>query len=57
MNGILIKGGRVIDPSRNGDGQADVLIQDGKIEAVGRNVPARPAHRSSMRPVKWWRRG
>jgi len=42
VSGILIKGGRVIDPSRGGDGQADVLIQDGKIEAVGRNVPAPP---------------
>ncbi len=42
MNGILIKGGRVIDPSCQGDGPADVLIQDGKIEAVGQNVPVPP---------------
>jgi dihydroorotase len=42
VSGILIKGGRVLDPSRQGDGLADVLIQDGTIEAVGHNVPAPP---------------
>ena len=37
---ILIQGGRVIDPSRGGDGIADVLLSHGRIEAVGRNIPA-----------------
>lgn len=37
---ILIQGGRVIDPSRGGDGVADVLVSGGRIEAVGRNIPA-----------------
>ena len=32
---LLLQGGRVIDPSRNLDQRADVLIQDGKIAAVG----------------------
>jgi dihydroorotase len=32
---LLLKGGRVIDPSRGFDQAADVLIQDGKIAAVG----------------------
>ena len=36
---ILIKGGRVVDPGRF-VGIADVLIQDGKIAAVGSNLPA-----------------
>jgi dihydroorotase len=35
---ILIRGGRVIDPSRNGDGIADVYLQDGKVVSVGRNI-------------------
>ncbi|MEO8635182.1 MAG: dihydroorotase [Gemmatimonadales bacterium] len=35
---ILIRGGRVIDPSRNSDGIADVYVQDGKIVSVGRNI-------------------
>jgi dihydroorotase len=39
VSGLLVRGGRVIDPSRSTDGIADVLIRDGKIEAVGRNIP------------------
>src|SRR5467141_4780402 len=32
---IVLTGGRVIDPSRNVDQTADVLIQDGKVAAIG----------------------
>jgi len=32
---IVLRGGRVIDPSRDFDQTADVLIQDGRIAAVG----------------------
>ncbi len=32
---LLLKGGRVIDPSRNFDQKADVLIEDGKIARIG----------------------
>ena len=35
---IVIRGGRVIDPSRGGDDVADVLLEDGRIGAVGRNI-------------------
>ncbi|NOT07015.1 MAG: dihydroorotase [Gemmatimonadales bacterium] len=42
MSDLLIRGGRVIDPSRATDGVADVYVKDGKIEAVGRNIPAQP---------------
>src|SRR3989454_6369693 len=35
MQSLLLKGGRVIDPSRGFDQVADVLIQDGKIAALG----------------------
>ncbi|HEX3866647.1 MAG TPA: amidohydrolase family protein, partial [Gemmatimonadaceae bacterium] len=35
---ILLRGGRVIDPSQSLDETADVLIVDGKIEAVGPRV-------------------
>jgi len=37
---LLLQGGRVIDPSREVDQVADVLIQDGKVAAVGRNLGA-----------------
>src|SRR5436309_10248699 len=32
---LVLRGGRVIDPSRSFDQTADVLVQDGKIAAVG----------------------
>jgi dihydroorotase len=35
---ILILGGRVIDPSRGMDEISDLLLQDGKVEALGRNL-------------------
>jgi len=35
MPPLLLRGGRVIDPSRGFDQTADVLIQDGKVVAVG----------------------
>lgn len=38
MRPLLIKGGRVIDPSRRADGVADVYVVGGRIEAVGRNI-------------------
>jgi dihydroorotase len=37
-NGILIRGGRVVDPSRGQDDVADVYLLDGRVEAVGRNI-------------------
>ena len=36
---LLIRHGRVIDPGRI-DGPADVLVQDGKIAAIGRDLSA-----------------
>jgi len=35
MNSLLLKGGRVVDPSRSFDAVADVLIRDGQVVAVG----------------------
>jgi dihydroorotase len=35
---LLIKGGRVIDPSRKTDSVADLLVMDGKVAAVGTNI-------------------
>jgi dihydroorotase len=35
---LLIKGGRVIDPSRKTDAIADLLVVDGKVAAVGTNI-------------------
>lgn len=38
MNSLLITGGRVIDPANRFDSPADVLIKDGKISVVGKNL-------------------
>ncbi len=35
---ILLRGGRVIDPSRGTDAVADVYLTGGRVEAVGRNI-------------------
>ena len=40
MRPIVLRGGRVIDPSRDFDETADVLIQDGRIAAVGAGLGA-----------------
>jgi len=37
---LLIKGGRVIDPSQNIDGVMDVLVEDGVIKEVGAGLTA-----------------
>jgi dihydroorotase len=38
MRPILIRGGRVIDPSRNTDEVADLFVADGKVQALGRDL-------------------
>ena len=35
---ILIRGGRVIDPSRGSDSVADVYLAEGRVASVGRNI-------------------
>jgi len=40
MAALLLTGGRVVDPASRLDATADVLIQDGKISAVGKNISA-----------------
>src|SRR5579863_6735318 len=40
MNSLLLTGGRVVDPANQMDALADVLLLDGKISAVGKNLPA-----------------
>jgi dihydroorotase len=40
MNSLLITGGRVIDPANKFDAAADLLILNGKISAVGKNLSA-----------------
>jgi dihydroorotase len=37
---LILKGGRVIDPSQNHDGVADVAFAGGKVAKIGSNLPA-----------------
>jgi dihydroorotase len=40
MRPLVLRGGRVIDPSRGLDQTADLLIQDGKVAAIGTGLSA-----------------
>jgi dihydroorotase len=41
VNSLLLTGGRVIDPANQFDAVADVLILNGKVSAVGKNLSAK----------------
>ena len=40
MNALLLRGGRVVDPANHLDAPADLLVQEGKITAVGPEAAA-----------------
>jgi dihydroorotase len=40
LSNYILKGGRLIDPAGGKDGQLDVRVRDGKIDAVGANLDA-----------------
>lgn len=41
---LLLKGGHITDPANDVDGIADVAVRDGRIAAVGVNLPGAAAH-------------
>ncbi|HKZ33223.1 MAG TPA: dihydroorotase [Vicinamibacteria bacterium] len=43
MSRLLVKGGRVVDPSQGIDRALDVLLEDGKVEKLAPRIPARGA--------------
>jgi dihydroorotase len=43
MSALLIRGGRVVDPSRRVDAKLDVLLQDGKVAQVGERLKSKGA--------------
>ena len=47
VNSLLIRGGRVIDPKNGVDMIADVLVENGKIAAVGGNLAAEGGHQTN----------
>src|SRR3982751_4760158 len=36
---LLLRGGRVVDPSQGRDGEFDVLVEGGRISAIGKSLP------------------
>ena len=40
MGATLLKGARVVDPVNGRNGEFDVLIEDGRIARVGKDLPA-----------------
>ena len=40
---ILIRGGRLIDPANGIDGQLDLLLEDGRVAAIGEGLDAQGA--------------
>jgi len=47
---LMLKGGRVVDPANGRDGSFDVLIDDGRIARVGKDLPADGAEVFAVRP-------
>lgn len=47
---LLLKGGRVVDPVNGRDGAFDVLVEDGRIGRVGRDLAADGAEVFEVRP-------
>lgn len=43
MSELLIRGGRVVDPAANADGQLDVLVRDGRLVQVAPGIEAASA--------------
>jgi len=48
---ILLRGGRVIDPSQSFDEKADVLIVDDKVEAIGARVSNETSNRDGLETI------
>ncbi|HVO68089.1 MAG TPA: dihydroorotase [Syntrophales bacterium] len=46
---LLLKGGRIIDPSQNLDAQMDLIIENGKIAKIGKNI--HKPNNTSRKPV------
>ena len=40
MSTLLVRNGTILDPSRNFQGQADLLVENGKIKAIAPGLPA-----------------
>jgi dihydroorotase len=51
MSSVLLTGGRVVDPSQRLDSVTDVLIVDGRIEAIGPRIANETKHRDDVETI------
>ena len=51
MGNLLLKNGRVVDPANGRDGAFDVLVEDGRIARIGRDLSADAAEVIEMTPA------
>ena len=56
MSRLLVKGGRVVDPSQGIDRALDVLLEDGKVEKLAPRIPARGAELIEAGGLARWAR-
>lgn len=52
---LLVKGGRVINPALNQDEVCDILIENGKIKAMGNDIDSKGLMYSMLRDALWHR--
>ncbi|KAB2963964.1 MAG: dihydroorotase [Thermoanaerobaculia bacterium] len=45
MSGLLVRGGRVVDPAQGLDGERDLLLEDGRVARIEPRLEARPGDR------------
>jgi dihydroorotase len=41
---IVLRGGRILDPSRNVDEVGDILVSDGRVESIGKRIASNDDH-------------
>jgi dihydroorotase len=49
---LLLKGGRLVDPATSRDGEFDMLVEDGRIARIGRDLP--PGDAEIIEIAKGW---
>ncbi len=48
---LLVKGGRIVDPSQGLDGKMDILVENGKISKIGKDLPDGSAKATRKAPA------
>src|SRR3954462_4968261 len=52
MSSLLLTGGRLIDPSQDQDGPADLLLEDGKVAGIGPSASSKATAKTERMDVR-----